>query len=344
MYVNHLQFRDVKCLRRDIPVDSQSPEPVPNRLLLQGANGSGKTTVLETIRTLWEFFGEWSERGDGKAAPAHQTRHYLGQVHLAAMELANFPSIPQSLWLGIGDAEAWNELKQQHSEALFAGLIRNGKSAGQPRIELSATHDWRALRLRSMAGSEPQPNIVHIPPDNRSLAAPPKEGAQLLDTTRLNWSAVFDPTLDVDSILLTVKALRPQDFSECLRLINAVLEYRQKRIVDFGPDGRLIVEGESDFGSAFQHPLEQLSSGERQMLLLVTYGVAFLRPGGILLVDEPDLHIHIALVRPLLDTLYRIVKQRNGQLIVAAHSQNVWSWFARSCERIELSPWRGGAK
>ena len=39
-----------------------------------------------------------------------------------------------------------------------------------------------------------------------------------------------------------------------------------------------------------------------------------------------------------------VVKERGGQLIVAAHSQDVWDWFSLSSERIELTTWRKGGK
>ena len=45
------------------------------------------------------------------------------------------------------------------------------------------------------------------------------------------------------------------------------------------------------------------------MLLLVGFAVAFLRPGGIVLLDEPDLHIHMAMVTQLLETLERVAKR-----------------------------------
>jgi predicted ATPase len=77
------------------------------------------------------------------------------------------------------------------------------------------------------------------------------------------------------------------------------------------------------------------------MLLLVGFTVAFLRPGGIVLLDEPDLHIHIGMVDQLLETMERVVQERKGQLIVASHSVRVWEWFARPEEQIDLTPWRG---
>ena len=127
-----------------------------------------------------------------------------------------------------------------------------------------------------------------------------------------------------------------------LELVNLALGHRNKRITGFGEDGRLVVEGTSDFGMTYSHPVEQLSSGERQMLLLIAYTVAFLRDGGIVLIDEPDLHIHISMVAQLIETLELVIRERHGQLIVASHSELVWGWFALDSERIELSPWRGG--
>jgi predicted ATPase len=130
-------------------------------------------------------------------------------------------------------------------------------------------------------------------------------------------------------------------FEECLRLVNLALKYRDKEIIGFGPAGRLIVEGATESGKTYTHPIELLSSGEKQMLLMIGFAVAFLRPGGILLIDEPDLHIHMSMVSQLMETLELIVQERDGQLIVASHSTLVWDWFSSDEERIELSTWRG---
>jgi len=321
---------------------AEFPEPARQRLLLQGGNGSGKTTVLETIRVLWEFFGEWIDRGPGKRPVAGQSRHYLFKADVVALELRGFLLAEQSLWLGIAGANDWADLKHAHPDALFAGLVRYGKKTDQARIELPTGREWKSLRDSSLVGREPLPNIIHFPPDNRTVAGPPKEGTRLIDPKPLNWSGLYNPKLDLDSLLLTVKALRPENYSESLRLINLAIGHRNKRITDFGEDGRLTVEGTSEYGVAYRHPVEELSSGERQMLLLIAYTVGFLRDGGIVLIDEPDLHIHISMVAQLMETLELVVRQRHGQLIAASHSEFVWERFSRDAERIELSPWRGG--
>jgi hypothetical protein len=265
----------------------------------------------------------------------------LRRAELAAMELGDFPVPGKSLWIGLGQANAWEDLKRKHPESDFAGWVRYGKDVSEARIILPG-RDWQTFRQRSMVGSEPQPNIVHFPPDYRTVTGAPEDGARLVDTTQMNWSALYDPKLDLDSLLLTVKALRPNDYEEVLKLVNLALAHRNKRIVGFGLDGRLNIQGVTDFGTPYDHRPEELSSGERQFLLLVSYTVGFLRRGGILLVDEPDIHVHLSMVTQLLDTLNKVVRERGGQMIVASHSERVWDWFTREEERIELTPWRGG--
>lgn len=75
---------------------------------------------------------------------------------------------------------------------------------------------------------------------------------------------------------------------------------------------------------------------------MVAYMAGFLRRGGIVLLDEPNLHLHISLVSQLMHALDLIVREREGQLIVASHSEKVWEFFSREEERLDLTPWRGG--
>jgi hypothetical protein len=352
MYVRRLRLNGVKVLRRDLPETGEAlAEATRRRLLLQGVTGSGLTTILDCIRLLWEYFGEWIDRGPMRPEQgerrrrlhASSTEQALRRAELAAMELGDFPVPGKSLWIGTGLASAWEELRQQHHEAEFAGLVRTTREASEARIVLP-DGDWQTFRQRSMVGSEPQPNVVHFRADNRVVAAPGEDGPRLLDTTPLNWSALYSPERDLDSVLLTLKALRPQAYDEVLHHVNMAIRGRNKRIVGFGDDGRLTIEGRTEGGTPYQHPPDQLSLGEQQYLVLVTYTVGFLRPGGIVLIDEPVLSIHWALIGQLLQTLDIVARLRGGQLIVASHEEAVAQWFLRDSEKLDLNPWRPGGK
>jgi ABC-type lipoprotein export system ATPase subunit len=337
MYVYRTCFFNVKPLHRCIPDGGTPlPEAGQRRLLLQGANGSGKTTILETIVTLWRFWGEWIEMGRNSSPPEEHLSHYLAGADLAAMQIVGMPDI-RPVWIGMGKNREWQPLKTTFSGSGFAGLA-HGKHGWE--IELPS-EDLLTHRYRSLADSEQFPNVVYFPSEGRYIRRLKAPRAEILDTTRFNWTAMYDPAINLDSVLLTVQARFPNRFEECLRLVNLALQHRQKRITGFGPKGRLVVKGTTEAGVTYEHSIEELSSGEQQMLLLVGFVVAFLRPGGIVLIDEPDLHIHIAMVTQLLQTLDFVVRERQGQLIVASHSELVWNFFSREDERVELTPWRG---
>jgi hypothetical protein len=336
VYVNRMRLLNVKSLNLDI---GPLPEPARRRIVLQGANGSGKSTILETILTLWRVWGRCLDLGQGAGFDKDDLPEFLLSSAFAAIQMAGMPDT-RPIWICMGERNHWNDLQEKDPESIFTGLYCGWNKFAQVEVPPG---DFLDRRHRSLAGSESFPNIVYFPPEGRTIRSPEKPRAEIIDTTQFNWTAVFDASVNLDSILLTVKARSPEQFAECLRLVNLALEHRQKRIVDFGPRGRLLVKGKTEGGVEYEHTIEALSSGERQILLMVGFVVAFLRPGGIVLIDEPDLHIHIVMVTQLLQTLEMVVRARNGQLIVTSHSERVWDWFARDEERMLLGLVRGGS-
>ena len=88
-------------------------------------------------------------------------------------------------------------------------------------------------------------------------------------------------------------------------------------------------------GSGARRPVHLLSAGEKQVLLTPVYITRWLEMGGIILIDEPDLHLHVSLTRSLTSHLRRMVAQKGRQLIVASHEPSLWEQFTQS-QRIEL--------
>lgn len=66
------------------------------------------------------------------------------------------------------------------------------------------------------------------------------------------------------------------------------------------------------------HPVSQLSSGEQQVLALMCYLVQIMAIGGIVLIDEPELHLHPALQRSLLSIADQVGQR--SQIWIATHS------------------------
>ncbi len=338
MFVNNVRLY-AKHLRRDLVVGGDAlPEAARRRLLLQGANGSGKSTFLEVITALWDFFGEWIDLGPGRKhnSQMRSVQHHLARADIAAVEIGGLLPQDQSLWIGQGNIRDWVDLKDQHPEAQFAGFVKIKE--GSWEIQLPE-RDWTTFRQKSLVESEPQPNVVFFPPENRTVPLRASQTPRIIDLMPYHWLASYNSQVDLGSLLLTIRARSENSYEASVRLINQALDNQRKELVGFGPKG-LIVRGSTESGGQYEHPIGALSSGEKQMLLLIGFLSSTLRPGGIVVIDEPDLHIHTVMVQQLLGAIETIVKERRGQVIVASHSPEVWDWFSLESERIELTPWR----
>lgn len=277
MYVKRMKLYGVRCLRCDIPDEGEMPEPARSRLLFQGANGSGKTTVLETIHILWRMFGDWIDAGGGGRVRSEWTRHYLAASDLAAVEICGFDKAMPSLWLGVGRGNAWQDLKNQHPDSQFAGMITYGAAKGEPKFTIELPQaDLATVRAQVQVGKIAKPNVVYFPPEERLLPAAPPDSAKLLNLAYYSWSAEYWPGIGIDNLLLTVKAYDPPRYEAALSLANQLLANQKKMLVLRGRTNRHDVEVATDVGTPLYHPLDVLSSGEKQIVLMILFAACLL--------------------------------------------------------------------
>lgn len=218
MYINNLRLY-ARHLRRDLAGSRDGlPEPARARFLLQGPNGSGKSTILEAIATLWDFFGEWIDVGPDGTPPNECLQHYFAHSEFAAVELCELTPHEPPLWIAMGQARHWAELKLAHPEAIFAGLIRDS-AGGHWRIELPP-RDWKSFRERSLAGVEPQANIVYAGSESHLLSESMNGRRRPPDLTQVRWLASVPADMDLETLLIATRSSSPKAFAEALNLIN----------------------------------------------------------------------------------------------------------------------------
>jgi hypothetical protein len=74
-------------------------------------------------------------------------------------------------------------------------------------------------------------------------------------------------------------------------------------------------------------PLDRLSSGEQHQLILVFELLFELRENALILIDEPELSLHVSWQRKFISDLQRIIKLNNFDVILATHSpQLIGRW------------------
>lgn len=81
-----------------------------------------------------------------------------------------------------------------------------------------------------------------------------------------------------------------------------------------------------------QIPLEHLSSGEKQLLILLTHAHFSPNRGGVFIVDEPELSLHMRWQEMLVDSLLK--SKTNNQFIVATHSPEIVGYRKANCIQL----------
>lgn len=82
---------------------------------------------------------------------------------------------------------------------------------------------------------------------------------------------------------------------------------------------------------ALEEKFSRLSSGHKIALLTVTRLVEFTEEGSLVLLDEPETHLHPPLLSALIRTISDLLIDRNGVAIIATHSPVVLQEVPASC-------------
>jgi hypothetical protein len=199
---------------------------------------------------------------------------------------------------------------------------------------------WDEAFTRAESGLAPRdtpPNIVWIEAENKFI---PRLTADELTTVRPAPSFLsltrYDPN-DRNASHLEI----------ALRTLFLARRERWDLLAKYLGELRPGLELLDRFDEASQRPLfrlhtgeilgvEHLSAGERSLLINLCMVLRWLAPGGVVLLDEPELHQHVSLMRASLSVLDAIVAEFDGQLIVASHAPEAWDHFRRTDAIIEL--------
>jgi predicted ATPase len=300
--------------------------------LVTGINGVGKTTLLNAIAYLWENFGQMLPiKESGKSI---QTEFFL-ECRIVAIQLIDLiPGEQSPTWLFVSNRDEFTDFEKELEGCNYLGFVRNEISYRNYRIRTN-NPQWRAqmdqYRNESLVERREFPNIVYITSDDRTMIEPLRAGQLKPLDPEMNWIARYSPKEhDISDLMYRIKAEDPDKFSKILEDINRFLV--GKKITGFMDDGKLAVRTDS----GLLHNVYRLSTGERQMVLLTAFVSRWLRPGGILLVDEPDLHLHVSATLAMVDALKSLTEDRNAQLIFTSHNPEVWDDFSRPAQRIDL--------
>lgn len=121
------------------------------------------------------------------------------------------------------------------------------------------------------------------------------------------------------------KIIKPID--EYLNIINEFNENKQFKLNEDSEGGLTVYKDGSKI------PIDQLSSGEKQLIILLTETLLQKQSQTIFIADEPELSLHIEWQRKIIPSIKKL--NPNAQIIVATHSPEIVGKWRKNTINME---------
>lgn len=271
----------------------------PGNVVLAGPNNTGKTTVLQAIAAWslalrqWKTLNQFHRRG-GAHPKKPITRQTFFAVPLSSFDL---------LW----------------QERLYSGSIE---------IEVQSTSGW-TITMEFISDTTEQ--ILVRPIDNVQPEIARDANIDVVFVPPMTGLAIEEPVYQRPYLDQRLGLARPGEVLRNLLIEahnseQAWFELQKSISTLFGyqlcvPDatGATIISEYMTREGGPRYDIASAGSGFQQILMLLTF--LNTRPASVLLLDEPDAHLHIILQDAIWNQLKTIAERQGSQLIIATHSE-----------------------
>lgn len=322
----------------------------PRMLMVMGPNGSGKTSILKSMANLWTLLGQFLENQSAVLRTWQPT--FLSESTFAAMAIQELlPDKAETIWIYQGEEEEVERFVRLYRDDHRIGFVRRkGVSLQRFRslylapgeIELNVTQPSGGVlaQLRErfvqnrLANRSDLPNMILLESERRDLFQTEEDYWFVPEIERFKWFAQYSATQQregsIENYLFTLKIVNQKKYENILAQVNQLLT--DKKISGFDEvTGLLLVTTHL----RRTHPVYLLSSGEKQLLLIIAFIMREMRGGGVVLIDEPDLHLDPPLAQTFVTYLKELVSDYEGQLIIASHTHTIKTLFSEA-QQVDL--------
>ena len=301
MKIEKVHIKNIKGIK-DLELSFKKDDKILDVIVLAGVNGSGKTTILESIK---DFFNNKNVNYDEPKKSNVNLDIFFEDFEKNKIEEAEKSSIDN----------------YEHKLQDFFSALQNYEIYIKRSDKHYHTHIAKKFDI--------PPKIIYVPAENKF------EEIQTYSTTlsieyefinTINSNVIRDipsyiatrrnylATIEED---LTMKEITNKVVNEINDIFN-ILELDVK-LKGFSKDEKTMPIFENSAGEEFD--INDLSSGEKQ-LFLRTLSIKMLEPkNSIILIDEPELSLHPKWQQRIVEVYKRIGE--NNQIIVATHSPHI---------------------
>lgn len=353
-----LTLLDIGALRGTTHFSLMHADGRPTNIyLIMGPNGAGKTTVLESIYCAMRLLDAREHAGAGIDAIDRDSGGLQLDARVTLDDGIRSKIYVLSIVVGRpGMLKRWSieELEAIGIESQIVLTYKQRPAAAG--IERSSESDPEATAfaesILERAGDPPMslfdgangfPTVLYFPSD-RGIRKPPQgdravtspkglgyQAAHRFDTDGSSWES------SIDNLFVWFAWLGDGREELCRELVNDLIFRKTKQL---GPVDRpslsvpVIVESGT-------HRLDQLSSGERQLVQLVVRVASHMTGCAIVLIDETEQHLHLVMRRRLINIIKQWARDYNGlSFVLTSHQADSMRILAPKLEEIGLA--KGG--
>ena len=152
---------------------------------------------------------------------------------------------------------------------------------------------------------------------------PPLSGVETMEEPSLNLADVLPSRLaraQAGSILrnlLLAVSKSEENWAKLQDVVKSFFGYE----LDVPSGGAQIYARYRHFKKSQSYDVSSAASGFLQVLMI--YAVLLAREASVLLIDEPDAHLHLLLQDKMYRDLYKFSQETQSQLIIATHSERI---------------------
>ncbi len=269
-------------------------------VVLAGPNNMGKTTILQAVSAWTLSFKKWKERNDFRKHGGYYAKVPIARQAFSAVPLRRFDLMwanrdyKGNIEIEIRSTAGWliaMEFIADSTEQIFVRPTRSIDS------DVLRTADIESVFVPAMTGLSKEEPLYANPETVADLLGQAKPGdvlRNLLHQANQSETAWAELCHSIQN-LFGYRLLPPDAAGAYI-----VAEYR------VGQDGP-----EFDISSG--------GSGFQQVLMLLTF--LNIRPATVLLLDEPDAHLHVILQDSIYGELRAVAERQRSQLVIATHSE-----------------------
>ena len=271
-------------------------------VILAGPNNCGKTTVLQAVAAWALGLKRWRELNDFQRHGGAYTRAPLARQAFSAVPLRSY----DLLW-------------------------KDRNYTGTMEIEVSLV-DGRRVTMEFHKDSTEQ---VYVRPEKSAEPAVVRDlNLEVVYVATVGGLSVEEPVYQSDYIETLLGRQRPGDVIRNLLLhasrgaewdkLKAAVQrlFGVELLVPQTPGGQIVCEYQQGPGAPSFDILSAGSGFQQVVLLLACLST---RRGAVVLVDEPDAHLHVFLQDSIFSELHRAAAETKSQLVIATHSEVIFN-------------------